>query len=318
MGITTPNEGLLDLTKMVKKEDSVNILPPALLAAKALNKKNTIGEIEAELPVMNVKVKCRALSNVDDLAVKTISGSMSAYNDLNMRLLYDHLIFPEGYFVQTYEQFILYCTEADFRSGLYGVMQATFKTLDESRFKCKNAKCPNPNEDKIFTVSPKMGDIRINYKQAPYNSPSGDHTRDIFIATTDILTINYKFENIASKIQLFNVKSNEEIRNNLLTFGSMISKNELTINYIDSIEVAGDEEVFKISHPADILLFINSLTLTSKDEIEKLNNKFIEHINGWNPTFNSVIECPHCKTTQEWEDIDIYVEFFRKFTTIFQ
>lgn len=318
MSLDTPNQDILDLTSLLKKEETINILPPALLAAKALNKKNTIGTIEVELPVINVKVKCNALSNIDDLTIKTISGSMSAYNDLNIRLLYNHLIFPENCPIQSYEIFLYYCTEADFRAGLYGVMMATFKNLDESRFKCKNKNCPNPDTDKIFNYAPKMSDIRINYKKAPYASPNGDHTKDIFIATSEIMTVNYKFENLLSKIKLFESKSNDEIRNNLLNFGTMVSKTEITINYIDSIKVIGETEEFIISRPEDIKLFINSLNLTSKEEFEKLNDKFIEHISSWNPTFNSTIECPHCKSTQEWEDIDIYVEFFRKFTTIFQ
>jgi hypothetical protein len=309
----------VDLTKLIKKEESkVNILPPALLAAKALNKKNTIGMIEVELPIMNVKVKCNAMSGVDDLTIKTISGSVSAYTDLNFSLIYKHLEFPEGHPVKSFEQFKLYCTEADFRTALFGIMLATFITLEESKFVCKNAKCPNPDPDKIYSLAIKMKDIKIEYQKEHYVSPNSNHTMDIFIAESDKININYKFECIEDKINYFSVKSNEEIRQNILTYGAMIPKNDLTINYIDSITVFADDEKFTLQQPGDILLFLNTLNLTSKEEIEKINSKFIQHIDSWIPKFSTKLTCPHCNTSHDWEDIDIYVEFFRKFTNIFQ
>lgn len=310
---------VLDLTKVTKKdEQTINILPPALLAAKALNKKNSIGTIEVHLPILNVKVKCLAMSNVDDLTIKTISGSMSAYSDLNFKLLYKHLEFPENHSIVDYESFLYYCTEADFRAALYGVMMATFKTLEESKFQCKNKTCPNPDETKVFNASVKISEIQIEFKKEPYVSINGDHTKDIFIAQNEILTINYKFDNIKNKINYFSIKSNEEIRNNILSYGSMIPKNEMVINYIDSIEVLSDEQIYKISSPQDILLFLQALDLTSKEELEKLNEKYINYIDSWIPDFKTEVECPHCKTKTKWEGLDIYVEFFRKFTTLFQ
>lgn len=310
----------LDLTSLVKtgKPDTINILPPALLAAKAMNKKHSIGTIEVELPVLNKKILCNPLTSVDDLTIKTISGSLSAYNDVNFQLLYKSLKFPEDMGIDSYETFIRKFTEADFRASLFGVLNSSFKALEETKFKCKNENCPNPDKNKLFDFAPKMSNIKINYPKPHYISPSGDHTNDIFIATNDILTIHYKFDSIEDKLNLFRTKSNGEIRDNLMTIGSMVPKEDLTINYIDAIEVQTDEEIYKISNKDDIKMFIKTLELSSREEIEKLNTKFINHIESWLPTFSTTVECPHCQSKQEWEDIDLYVEFFRKFTAIFQ
>ena len=315
---TTVPQLPVDLTNIGHKEEKKqSILPPALLAAKALNKKNNLGTIEVHLPVLNVTVKTVAFSGINDTIVKTISGSISSYNDANFRLLYNHIIFPEECNITTYEDFKSKLTEADFRAALFGVMNASFKTLEENKFVCRNEKCPNPDENKVFPFAPKMNQIKIDFPREAYVSPSGDHTLDLFIAETDILKINYKFDAIDTKIKMFQSRTNDEIRNNIINVGTMLPKTDLTINYIDSIEVNDGEETYKISQPEDIALFIRSLDVTSREEIENLNSKFITHIDGWIPRFSTEITCPHCKTSQTWEDIDIYVEFFRKFTTIF-
>lgn len=315
----TPETQEVDLTKLVsKKEDKVNILPAAILAAKAMNKKNSIGIIEVELPILNIKVKCFAMSGVDDLTIKTITGSVSAYTDLNFQLLYKHLEFPKDHPIKDYETFKVYFTEADFRMALYGVMLATFLTLEESKFVCRNEKCTNPDPERVYSYAIKMKDVKVKYQKDHYVSPNGDHTLDIFIAENDIININYKFENIDSKINLFNTKTNDQIRNNILTYSSMVPKTELVTSYIDSVVVSAEGENYQISNPNEILMFLNSLSLTSKEEIEKMNNKFIQHIDSWIPTFSTELVCPHCGNKHEWEDIDIYVEFFRKFSAIFQ
>ena len=311
------NQEVLDLTNVgVRENKSASILPPALLAAKALNKRNKIGVQEVHLPVLNVKVHCSAIANIDEIMIKTISGSMSAYNDANFRLFYKHTEFPAESNVNSYEDF-LKITEADFRTLLFGIMMASFKSLEESRFVCRNEKCPNPDESKVFNYTPTMNLIHIHFPQAPYMSPSQDHTKDLFIAETDIMTINYRFSTIQHKVDIFKTKSNDEIRQNLINYGMMLQKTELTINYIDSIVVKDEEETYKCVNPEDIKLFMGSLDVTSREEIEKLNDRFITYIDGWIPTFKTTVTCPHCSKTQDWEDIDIYVEFFRKFTAIF-
>ena len=315
--IENKNE-VLDLTKVgISEEKKVSILPPALLAAKALNKRNVIGIQEVHLPVMNTVIKCYPISNIDDIMIKTISGSISAYNEANLKLFYNHCEFKPEAGAQTFELFISKLTEADFRTMLYGIMTASFKSLDENRFICKNEKCPNPDENKVFDFTPSMKNINISFPQAPFVSPSNDHTKDLFIAETDIMKINYRFCTLEDKIERFKQKSNDEIRKNLIEFGIMLPKTELTIDYIDSVEIAGDDAVYNISNPEDIKLFISALDVTSREEIEKLNDKFISFIDGWIPTFSTEIVCPHCKNSQNWGDIDIYVEFFRKFTAIF-
>lgn len=308
-----------DLTNLgTKTENSFSILPPALRAAKALNKKNAIGTFEVTLPVLNTKVICKPFSNIDDLTVKTISGSMSAYTDANFKLLYKHAEFSD--IEMSFEKFKYTLTEADFRTLLYGIMRASFKKLEENAFRCKHKTCPNPDEGKMFTINPEMDKIEIVFSRAPFVSPSNDHTKDLFIAEANGFKINYKFDNIEYKIDKLSQMSNDEIRNNLLTIGMMIPKTDLTLNYIDSVEVQdpdNEEEVFKVSNPNEIKLFIESLDITSRDIVEQLNDKYIDYINGWVPKFNTTVVCPHCSTSQQWEDIDIYVEFFRKFSAIF-
>ena len=312
------NQPAVDMSNIAQKEEKkVNILPPAILAAKFLNKKNTIGQIEVDLPVLNKKVKCNPISGINETIIKTISGSITSYNDANFRLLYSHLEFEPECNINSYEEFLLKFNEADFRTALYGVMKASFKQLEENSFECKNKDCPNPNDNKIFNFTPLMKDIKITFPREAFVSPSNDHTKDLFVAENGQLTINYKFDSMATKIKLFKPKSNEEIRKNILNTGMMLPKNEITTSYIDSITVKGDDEVFEITSQADITLFINSLDVTSREEVEKLNNRFINHIDGWVPSFSTTVKCPHCGKTQEWEDIDIYVEFFRKFTAIF-
>ncbi len=315
--IVPGNQEVLDLTKVgIRDEKSASILPPALLAAKALNKRNRIGIQEVHLPILNVKVQCSAIANIDEIMIKTISGSMTAYNDANFRLFYKHTEFPAEANINSYEDF-LRITEADFRTLLFGIMLASFKSLEESRFVCRNEKCSNPDESKVFNYTPNMSSLQILFPQAPYMSPSQDHTKDLFIAETDIMTINYKFSTIQHKVDIFRTKSNDEIRQNLINHGMMLPKTELTINYIDSIAVKDEDQTYKCVNPDDIKLFISSLDVTSREEIEKLNDRFITYIDGWIPSFKTIVTCPHCKQTQNWEDIDIYVEFFRKFTAIF-
>ena len=70
--IVPGNQEVLDLTNVgVRENKSASILPPALLAAKALNKRNKIGVQEVHLPVLNVKVHCSAIANIDEIMIKT-------------------------------------------------------------------------------------------------------------------------------------------------------------------------------------------------------------------------------------------------------
>lgn len=311
--------GTLDLTTLVKQgEQGVSILPPELLAASLFNTKNKLNSIEVQLPVLNEKIICNNIESLDEVTVKTISGSLQMYIDENIELFWNSITFPETSWVKTIEDF-KQLSEADYNTAVYGVMRASFKTLNQSTFICGNQKCSNTDPERKFKFTPTMNMINIDYPQGIFKSPNNDFRRDTFISEIGNLTITYKFDCIGDKLELFRNKSNEEIRQNIRTIRSLISKLETTPIFIDSITITDPslEQPIVLKNKNEIMIFIHKLNTTSKELVEESNNRFIDYILGFKPTFSAKIPCPHCNQMTDWKDIDLMVEFFLKVSTIY-
>lgn len=306
----------MDLTNLSETNQTVNMLPPELVAANLFNKKNMIGSIETQLPVLNETIVCNPIGSLDEITVKTITGSIQMYIDTNIELFYKCMVFPETSWVKTIEDY-KQLTEADHMAAIYGVMSASFKTLNNSSFKCKNEECPN--ETKIFKVTPRMDQIKIEYPQGIFDSPNKDFRKDSFISELGNITITYKFDTIGERLEIFKNKSNEEIRNNIQKIRALITKLETVPLFIDSIKIEDTslEKPIILNNKNEIMIFIHKLNTSSKEIIEASNNKYIDHILGYQPKFSAEIECPHCGTMNSWEDIDLMVEFFLKISTIY-
>lgn len=311
---------VMDLTKLNARNEKVtNILPPALLAAKLLNKRNSLGNKEVHLPVANYKVLCKSIPSIDNVEIKTISGSMHAYNAALLKLFYESCVFPPEAGINSIDDFVSKLAEADFKTINYGIIQASFKNLETTSQICKNEKCTNPDESKIFTFQPLASDLEIHFSTAPFESPNKDFTKDLFIYDDEILTIKYKFDIIGQRYQELKKYSNNEIRDNLVNFGALLPKEAILPFFVDSVIIKGDEsiETQELTNPTDIALFFQKLDTTSREIFESINDKYIDHILSWQPTFSMKVECPHCKNKMDWRNIDIFVEFFRKFIAIY-
>jgi hypothetical protein len=307
---------VMDLTSL-NKEKKTSILPNALRAANFFNDKNSIGAVETQLPVSGIKIVCNPISSIDEITAKTIMGSIQMYMEHNLKLFYGSIIFPEDSYIKTFEEFLT-LTEADFKAIVYGVMKASYKTLNQTTFICQNKKCSNPDKDKTFQFTPQINEIVIDYPKGFFESPNNDFRKDSFIATLNNIKIIYKFDSILDRINLFKNKSNQEIRNNIQKINSMVPKVEMIPMFIDSVEIDMGDEVINLEDDNEIMVFISKLNSTSKEVVETTNNQYIEYILGYSPEFNSKsIECPHCKHQNEWEDIDLMVEFFLKISAIY-
>lgn len=308
----------MDLTNLVKSEKEVNMLPQELIAANLFNKKNTIGSIETQLPVSNMIVTCNPMGSLDEITVKTITGSIQMYVDANIEVFFSCMRFPEDSWVKNLNDF-KQLPEADYMAAVYGVMKASFKTLNNSSFRCKNENCTNPDENNVFKFTPTMNMIQIEYPQGIFDSPNKDFRKDTFVSELGNITITYKFDSIGERIDIFKNKSNEEIRNNIQKIRALVSKIETIPLFVDSITIT-DESLDKpivLSTKSEIMIFIHRLNTSSKEIIEASNDKYIDHILGYQPKFSAKIECPHCKQINDWEDIDLMVEFFLKISAIY-
>lgn len=315
-----PSAQIMDLTQLGNRTEKVaSILPPALLAAKLLNRRNSLGSVEVHLPVANYKVLCKPVSSVESAEVKTISGSMHVYNSSLLKLFFESCQFPPEAGINTLDDFISKLCEADFKTINYGIIKASFKFLETSSQVCQNEKCPNPDESKIFSFQPLAGDLQINFPQAPFQSPNKDFTKDLFVHDDEILTIKYKFDIIGQRYQELKKYSNAEIRDNLIALGSLLPKESILPFFVDSVIIKGDETIDTqvLTRPEDIALFFQKLDTTSREIFETINDKYIDHVLSWQPVFSMQVECPHCKTKMDWRNIDIFVEFFRKFIAIY-
>ena len=310
----------LDLSKLNNKtEKAMSILPPALLAAKLMNRRNSLGSIEVHLPVGNYKVMCKSISSIDNSTIKTISGSMHSYTKELMQLFFDACTFPEEAGIYTINDFISKLCEADFKTITYGIIIASFKNLDTTSQICKNPKCSNPDESKIFTFVPVAKNLKISFPKAPFVSPSGDFTKDLFVYDDEVLTIKYKFDIIGQRYSELSKYTNDEIRNNIMNFNTLLPKEIILPFFVDSVIVKGDEEIATqvITNPVEISMFFSKLDTVSREIFEALNDQYIDHILSWQPVFSMEVECPHCKNKMDWGNIDIFVEFFRKFIAIY-
>lgn len=311
---------VMDLTNLGNRSEKVmNILPPALLAAKLLNKRNSLGSVEVHLPVANYKVLCKPIASVDNAEIKTISGSMHIYNNALLKLFFDACVFPPEAGIETVDDFVSKICEADFKTINYGIIKSSFKTLETTSQICQNPKCTNPDESKIFTFQPMAADLEISFPKPPFQSPNHDFTKDLFVYDDDILTIRYKFDIIGQRYQELKKYSNAEIRENLISFGSLLPKELILPFFVDSVVIKGDDtiETQELTNAADIALFFKKLDTTSREIFESINDKYIDHVLSWQPIFSMRIECPHCKNKMDWGNIDIFVEFFRKFIAIY-
>lgn len=311
---------ILDLTKINQKEDTgISILPPALLAASKMNKRYKIGSIEVQLPVANYKILCNALASFDELSIKTISGSMHQYNDALLKSIYEACTFPKESAINTFEDFLYRLSEADFKVACYGVMRATYKKLESTNMICPNPDCPNPDEKKIFSFQPEINNINIVYPKAPFVSPSNDFTKDLFVFDDETIKICFKFDTIGERFQELSKFSNTEIRNNIMNIGAMIPKDKMLPFFVDSITIKDEDPTKNIilKDAMDISIFFKKLDTTTREFFENVNNTYIDHVLSWVPTFETEVNCPHCDHKVEWKGIDIFVEFFRKFSAIY-
>lgn len=316
---TVQPKTVVDMTNLTGGESKLNILPSAILAANMFNMTNKLGSIEVELPIMNIKVVVNPISSMSELEAKTISGSIHVYMEKNLRLFYDHTEFPPEAGINSFETFLEKMTDTDFKVIAYALTKASFKTLQESSFICSNEKCSNPDKERIFKFTISTQNLDIHFPRAPFDSPSKDHTKDLFIDEMGNLKINYKFDCLRDKFNILSAKTNEDIRHNLSTIRTLMPRIELIKLFIDSVEITNPQDgtVIKLTSQDEIVVFLSKLNTSSKELINASTTKYINHLMGWTPTFSTDLICPHCKNKTVWEDIDLIVEFFLKLSTVY-
>ena len=298
-----------------EKKNTKSILSPALRAAQALNKMKDIGKKEIELPISKDKLLVGALSSLSEIEAKTIVGNVRTYNSKNMSLFYKACDFGDN--PKTYEEFLNY-TRADFITILYGIIITTFEHLAEQRFICSNESCTNPNKDRVYNAQIKTTDLRMVHNENEYVSFTGNYLKDLITYKNDFLSISYKFETMGELLELFESKTNEEIRSNLSNYQMLVPNNELVPIYIHQLAVKVDDtEEIVLSDKYDITIFLSKLAVSSKEEIEKVNKTNIDFFRQWTPVINGSTRCPHCEKINIVEDIDLMVEFFLKISIIY-
>lgn len=310
---TQPTENLAPINIVTEKKKKTSILSPALRAANTLNRLKKLGEKQIELPISKERLQVKALGSLSEVEAKTLIGNIRTYNLKNMQLFYECCQWETP---KSFEEFLKY-PRADFITILYGIIISTFSNLGQQRYLCPNETCPNPDKTKTFITRIQTKDLNIDFGKEQYQSHTGDYKTDNIIYDDEVLNIIYKFESMEELLNIFESKSNEEIRTNLTKWQMVVPNNELTPLYIWSLTIKDPDEDLVLTSPLDISIFLSKLDVTAKEQVEEINRKNIEFFTKFTPKISGHVNCPHCNTQVKEEDIDLMVEFFLKISTIY-
>jgi hypothetical protein len=279
-----------------------------------LEKAKSIRSRQVFCPVANLRAIVSPLTVNDDLSLKSMVSSPDLYDKDLAILLYNHTEFPD---IQgekpNFDQFIETISDFDKKSILWGIYDATYRTLGKTNITCP--KCKNKWETEIFSKDLLNEDtIKGQWdKEEPFN----DYyiKMDIPIGLEDLLkfTFNISVPSIKKHLDVLKLINVDEMKDNFNRFNSILSKPEELCLITKSISIYGeteDEPEETIINTFEIHSIIkNYITL---DVVNDVIDLFDKEFSIYNPIFKKELNCKSCGHVFSFP-VDIEVALFRSF-----
>jgi len=282
-------------------EQKINILPDYMTALNAVDQFLTLNNRELILPMLRTSVIASPITNIEDLQIKSFSGSTKNFFITVDKILFKHIEFvDEKIRPNTFEEFLNILTSDDKNTMLYGVLSASFDTLDKRSMLCQNC-----NEEIIFDV--KLDemvheDTFKNQWNKPVSVIDWRETLDIFGNGQLKITVKYMVE--SDILKMYEGNSNSKIKKLLEETGKPYSQSELTAATIDKIEIkqANDELLILDNYDSIYNFYTKAPIQLQKKIIEKIDTIELEDTM---PVFYQEVQCPKCTTNNTFYMTDL-------------
>jgi len=279
-----------------------------------LEKSKSIRSRQIFCPVANLRAMVTPLTVNDDLTLKTMVSSPDLYDKELAILIYNHTDFPDLTGEKlSFDQFIETLSDFDKKSILWGIFDATYRTLGNTNITCP--KCKNKWESEILSKDLVSADtIKAQWdKELPFNDYS--ISIDIPVGMEDLIkfTFNISIPTIKKHLDVLKLISVDEMKDNFNKFNSIVSKPEELCLITKNIEIFGDDE----NTPEEVInnvfeihsIVKNFITL---DVVNELVDSFDTEFSNYNPSFKKDLQCKNCGHSFDMP-VDIEVALFRSF-----
>jgi len=279
-----------------------------------LEKTKSIRSRQVICPVANLRAIVSPLTVNDDLSLKTMVSSPDLYDKNLAILIYNHTDFPDLPGEKpSFDQFINTISDFDKKSILWGIYDATYRTLGKTNITCP--KCKHKWESEILSKDLLTQDtIKAQWnKEVSFDDYS--ISVDIETGVEDLVkfTFHVSIPTIKKHLDVLKLVTVDDMKDNFNKFNSIISKPEELCLVTKKISIFGENEKIEEESITNIFemhsIIQNYITL---DVVNNIIDAFDKEFSEYNPTFKKELTCNNCGNEFDFP-VDIEVALFRSF-----
>jgi len=287
-------------------------LPQSNTALSALQVLANTRQVEIDLPILRVKAIVRPIDGAEELSLRTMKASGSAFINAFNDLILTHATF-EGVKFNDLQDFQQHLTPPDKALLVYALLDSTFSKLPEKVIKC-------PECGTVDTHSPDPASI-IHADTIPYVWKE-EKDFDEYEIVSEIVpgfTVIYSMPTEADRVLILKQKENSQMRDSIEENGDVLSSLELFCVYIKRLEIKDGEETIVLDDKlVDIIPTVKQMPLDLQSKL--LEDNSVMKLVDYTPNFYLDIECSniHCAKRQfKWEGINPEQDFFLKALSVY-
>ena len=274
----------------------------------AINKIKSIKATETLLPISKKRCIVSSLLVGDDLALRTSTMSLVAYDRELIKILHNHTEFieDEKNVRPSYDKFVKELSAFDKLSLLWGLYKSSYDVLDNNRtIRCQNKMCKAEFQNKILMDELIHEDTYTFWEE---ELPFYEYRFPIEINYNGaVLEFYTKTPSVKDTNSLLGHLSNSDVQRNLDTTGEMYTKSQYMAlatagvrTYDPNTQMTQQTESLQ-----EILMSFEKLPYVIYEEFfDKYNTRFSKY----DPKFYKKVECPECGFGFDYK-INLEVEF---------
>jgi len=266
-------------------------------------------EVEVDLPILRTKVKVKPIIGAEELNLNTMKASGSSFIEAFNKVLFEHTTFTDIEFANI-QDFIKHLTPPDKSMLTYALLDSTFSKLPEKTITC-------PECGKSDNISPEPCELLHEDTIPKIWSEEKDFPEyELFSELIPGFKIIYSMPSEQDRMDILQVKENEELRNNINSNNDVLSSLELFSVYIKRLEIKVDDDeknnIILTDKVNDIIPTIKNMPLDLQTLL--LDDETATPLIEYTPKFYLNITCSSidCKKQFKWEGVNPEQDFFRK------
>ncbi len=276
-----------------------------------LSQLSKIKQRELVLPLAKEEVFVTPLLVGDDIQIRTSIMSPDNYDNEICSMIFKHTKFINREPAPTYQNFINELTLVDKQILLWGILNSTYKTINDEAITCSNDKCKEKTTitipyDDLFQED----SITLWEEELPPNQFIKTSIIDIGDEIIDKIEVDLSITPLSYRIATLRLITTEKIKENFELIGSVFTLPEQLTSITKEIRViGGDGTVSKLNNIQEIHMAYNKYI--SHDIIEIIKTDY-EIFDKYIPKFYINFICPKCNTSTKYS-IDPEVYLFRNY-----